>query len=208
MHHRRLWHAHAVVLALFALGGCAGTGQPRTAAASPTTQPTPTATPLPTAAISTFSSALANLTSASGSLVSGQLTLVPTNGGVRVTGTIGGLKPNGVYAFHLYETGDCSAVDASSAGDRFNPGGQSARNTHLQHSAAGQHNLVANHEGVATVDTPFTGVVLGGGSAADIVNRAFVVLAGLTSQTSQNSQPAGPAEQRIACGVIQSGRRG
>ena len=63
-------------------------------------------------------------------------------------------------------------------------------------------NLVANAEGVATVNAHFSGVVLGGGGANDVVGKAVVVHADPDDYTSQ---PAGNAGSRIACGVINAG---
>lgn len=151
----------------------------------------------------TLASASANLAAASGSLASGQLKLTAMGDGVHVTGSVGGLKPNGTHAFHIHEKGDCSAADASSAGGHFNPGGEPhGRISKPQHHAGDNDNLVANAQGVATVDAHFSGVVLGGGGSTDVVGKAVVVHADPDDYTSQ---PAGNAGSRIACGVIQGG---
>ena len=70
---------------------------------------------------STAKQAVAVLASASGSLVSGSVTLAPMGKGLHLTGEIGGLQANSAHAFHIHEKGDCSAADASSAGPHFNP---------------------------------------------------------------------------------------
>lgn len=151
---------------------------------------------------STIASATANLSSASGSLASGRLQLVPMGDGVHVTGEIGGLKPNGTHGFHIHETGDCSAADASSAGGHFNPAQQPhGRASNPKHHAGDNDNLVADAQGVARVDAHFAGIVLGGGGANDVVGRAIVVHA---SPDDYVSQPAGNAGARIACGVIRA----
>ena len=67
-------------------------------------------------ALSTADSAQANLAAASGSLVSGRVTLRPMGNGVHLTGTVGGFLPNSTHAIHVHEKGDCSAADASRAG--------------------------------------------------------------------------------------------
>jgi Cu-Zn family superoxide dismutase len=139
------------------------------------------------------------LAPASGSLVSGTLNLTPM-GGVHVRGEIGGLKPGGVHAFHIHETGDCSAADASSSGGHFNPGGQPhGRAGQGAHHAGDADNLVANARGVATVDAHFAGVTLGGDGRTDVIGRAVVVHA---APDDYRSQPAGNAGARVACGVI------
>src|SRR5262245_56424893 len=55
---------------------------------------------------------------------SGSLSLTESVDGVRVTGTIQGLKPDSKFGFHIHEKGDCGAPDASSAGGHFNPTNQ------------------------------------------------------------------------------------
>ncbi len=182
--------------AALALAGCASTAD--TAADASASEPAPAP-----AATSALASATANLAAASGSLVSGQLRLMPMGDGVHVTGEVGGLPPNSTHAFHIHEKGDCSAADASSAGGHFNPTNQPhGRITNPQHHAGDNDNLVADARGVARVDAHFAGVVLGGGGATDAVGKAIVVHAQPDDYTSQ---PSGNAGARIACGVIQGG---
>lgn len=156
----------------------------------------------PAAGTSTAKEAVANLAAASASLVSGKLTFMPMAGGVHITGTIGGLAPGSTHAFHVHEKGDCSAVDASSAGPHFNPAaaphGRSSSAPN-QHHAGDMDNVVADRDGVVQVNVHLTGVTLGGGAANDIANRAIVVHA---SPDDYTSQPAGNAGARVACGVI------
>lgn len=152
---------------------------------------------------STLSSATANLAAASGSLVSGRLTLMPMNDGVHLQGEIGGLAPGSIHAIHIHENGDCSAADASSAGGHFNPSGEAhGKVGTAPHHAGDMNNIVANAEGVASVDVHASGPVLGGGAANDAVGRAVVVHADPDDYTSQ---PSGNAGARVACGVISSG---
>ncbi|MBN6150656.1 superoxide dismutase family protein [Xanthomonas sp. AmX2] len=166
---------------------------------TPPAPPAPPAAPAP-APVSTAQQAQAVLASASGSLVSGKVLLVPAGDGVRITGTLGGLPRNRAFAFHVHERGDCSAADASSAGGHFNPlGTPHGRAGHGPHHAGDMDNLNANAEGVAQVDLVLHGVVLGGGAATDIAGRALVVHA---DPDDYRSQPAGNAGARVACGVI------
>ena len=149
---------------------------------------------------STAKQAVANLASASGSLVSGKITAVPMAGGVHLTGTVGGLPPNSTHGFHVHEKGDCSAADASSAGPHFNPFTTAHGKAETgAHHAGDMDNVVANAEGVVTVDVHVRGVTLGGGAVNDIAGRALVVHAAPDDYTSQ---PAGNAGARVACGVI------
>ena len=144
--------------------------------------------------------AAAALAPASGSLVSGRVVFVPMTDGVHLTGTVGGLTPGGHFGFHVHEKGDCSAVDASSAGGHFNPAAQPhGRAGSGAHHAGDMDNVQANDEGVANVDVHLHGVTLGGGAANDIAGRALVVHA---DADDYHSQPAGNAGARVACGVI------
>ncbi len=100
----------------------------------------------------------------------------------------------------MHEKGDCSAVDASSAGGHFNPAAQPhGRAGGGAHHAGDMDNLQANAEGVVHVDVRLRGVTLGGGAANDIAGRALVVHA---NADDYHSQPAGNAGARVACGVI------
>ena len=163
--------------------------------------PKPTATPTTPATVSTAKQAVANLASASGSLVSGKITAMPMGGGgVHFTGTVGGLAPNSSHGFHVHEKGDCSAADASSAGPHFNPAATAHGKAETgAHHAGDMDNVVANAEGVVAVNVHLKGVTLGGGAANDIAGRALVVHAAPDDYTSQ---PAGNAGARVACGVI------
>lgn len=152
------------------------------------------------ATTSTVRQAIANLASASGSLVSGRLMLVPMGDGVHISGEIGGLQANSSHGFHIHVKGDCSAADASSAGGHFNPAAQPhGRSGHGAHHAGDSDNLVADAQGVARVDAHFAGVSLGGGAANDIAGRALIVHA---AADDYSSQPAGNAGARVACGII------
>jgi superoxide dismutase, Cu-Zn family len=173
-------------------------------AASPTV-PTPTTSPSPAASPSTGTASVAttHLAAASGSLVSGTLTLRPMSGGVHVTGDIGGLAPGSSHGFHVHEKGDCSAADASSAGGHFNPTGSAHGKAGTSvHHAGDIDNIVADAAGVAHVDAHLTGVTLGGG-ANDVVGRAVVVHA---APDDYKTQPSGNSGARIGCGVIVAGQ--
>jgi Cu-Zn family superoxide dismutase len=176
-----------------AAAGCASTSGPASKPAAHTPAALPPAT-------STARSASVNLASASGSLVSGKLTLVPMGDGVHITGEIGGLGAGQTHAIHVHEKGDCSAVDASSAGGHFNPASSAhGRAGTATHHAGDMDNIVGNADGVAKIDIHLDGVTLGGGAANDIAGKAVVVHA---APDDYHSQPAGNAGARVACGVI------
>jgi len=175
----------------FVLASCTTTPPPAPVAAQPE---------VPT--MSTATQAVANLASASGSLVSGKVMLMPMAGGVHITGTVGGLPPNSEHGFHVHEKGDCSAADASSAGGHFSPftmpHGKAGSGPH---HAGDMNNIRANAEGVATIDMHVDGVTLGGGAVNDIANRAVIVHA---EPDDYRSQPSGNAGARVACGLIKT----
>lgn len=151
-------------------------------------------------AASTALKAEVNLASASGSLVSGKLALVPMGDGVHITGEVGGLKPGDIRGFHIHEKGDCSAADATSAGGHFNPAAQAhGRAGQGAHHAGDTDNIVADAKGVARINAHVQGVTLGGDAANDIAGRAVIVHAAADDYTTQ---PTGNAGARVACGVI------
>ncbi len=145
--------------------------------------------------------AVANLASASGSLVSGRLQVMTMGAdGVHIAGDIGGLAPGSSHGFHIHEKGDCSAADATSAGGHFNPAGSPhGRMQHGPHHAGDIDNIVANAQGVARVNIHVSGVTLGTGAANDVAGRAIIVHA---DPDDYASQPSGNAGKRVACGVI------
>jgi len=140
------------------------------------------------------------LTPASGSLVSGKLQLLPMGDGVHLRGELGGLTRNARHAIHVHERGDCSAVDAASAGEHFNPTGKPhGRMRTGAHHLGDMDNLAANNDGVARVDMHVPGVALANGGSNDIIGRAIVVHA---QADDYSTQPSGNSGPRIACGVI------
>ena len=144
------------------------------------------------AARGTVQRAFANLASSSGSLVSGRVLLTAAEDGVRVRGQVGGLVRNGSHGLQVHERGDCSAVDARSAGRYYDPLA-GARQDGAVGEAPGR--IVAGPDGVATVDLVVPGAVLGGGADNNILGRAMLVL-GATP---------GAISAREACGVITAG---
>lgn len=144
---------------------------------------------VPRAAVGTAASAVANLASASGTLVSGRIALRAEANGVRLSGTIGGLTRNGAHALQVHARGDCSAVDARSAGPYFDAAGSGD-------VGGSRERIVADADGVAAVDLLVPGAVLGGGAGNDIGARALVVMGATRGATGA----------RVACGVITTGR--
>ncbi|HZH44022.1 MAG TPA: superoxide dismutase family protein [Lysobacter sp.] len=186
----------AVCLALL-LAGCAATPAPRDR-----TTPSATTSTAPRIARAQAERGEVVLASASASLVSGKLALVPMGDGVHLSGEIGGLTPNGTHALHIHEKGDCSAADASSAGGHFNPNAAPhGRAGQGAHHAGDMDNIVADARGVARVNAHARGVTLGDGGIADVAGRAVIVHA---QADDYRTQPTGNAGARLACGVIRA----
>ena len=141
--------------------------------------------------------AMADLSPTAGNTVRGTVTFTQEDGGVRVVADLAGLTP-GDHGIHIHERGDCSATDASSAGDHFNPTGS----PHAGPDAAQRHegdlgNITADASGNARYDRVDPKLSLEGDQS--IVGRAIVVHVG---NDDLNTQPAGNSGPRTACGVI------
>jgi Cu-Zn family superoxide dismutase len=119
---------------------------------------------------------------------------------VLFTGRVSGLTPNTQHGFHVHQVGDCSAADASSAGDHFNPtSAPHGKPTDAAHHAGDLPNTHADPHGDATINFTVAALELGTGGATDIFGRALVVHA---RRDDFSSQPAGNSGDRVACGVI------
>lgn len=200
----------ALIAALFA-AGCDRRAEPETAPAPEASAPAPAPAPAPVEpAVSpvvtseTSITASTTLTPTMGNTAGGQITFTPENGAVRLRGALSGLAPNTGHGFHVHETGDCSAPDASSAGAHFNPDGHPHGNAIANtapHHAGDIPNVSADAQGNASVDALIQNVGLGSNDARDIVGKALVVHEKADDYTTQ---PSGDSGARIACGVIAS----
>jgi Cu-Zn family superoxide dismutase len=200
--------ATALAIGLAACGGKqddvddAATPPAGPAATAPGTTPgtTPgTATP-PDMTTTPPSNTNATLAATQGNAVTGEIAFSAVDGGVAITGQINGLPPNSEHGFHVHETGDCSAPDATSAGGHFNPMGEAhGRIGSGPHHVGDTDNIVADDTGVARIDTRLEGATLADGAPTDILGRAVIVHADPDDYTTQ---PTGNAGARLACGVI------
>lgn len=137
------------------------------------------ATPPPVAPAGAPTAASANLVPASGSDAHGLVIFDPIDDGIIISVEATGLDP-GEHGLHIHEVGDCSALDASSAGAHFDPDG----------NKAGDLTPIDSDEaGTAFVDVVADGLGLWGDN--DIVGRSIVI------------HSAEDPEVRIACGVIE-----
>lgn len=143
--------------------------------------------------------AVAELEPTAGNTVKGTVEFTQKGDLVVAEAKISGLSPNSLHGFHIHETGDCSAADASSAGGHFDPtasphGGPGGEVRH----GGDLGNLKADANGNARSSVKVGGVTIDGGPDR-IVGRAVVIHAGADDL---KSQPAGNSGGRVACGVI------
>lgn len=141
--------------------------------------------------------AIAVLSSASGSKVTGSVTFTKAGDDLKVVADVTGLTP-GKHGFHVHEFGDCSAPDAASAGSHFNP----AKHQHGDRAVTDRHigdlgNLEADASGKAHLEWMDKMMKLGG--ADSILGLAVIVH---EKEDDLKSQPVGNAGGRLACGVI------
>lgn len=143
-------------------------------------------------------SALVMLSPASGSITNGIVRMVQEGDRVVVRARVSGLAPNREHGFHVHEKGDCTARDASSAGEHLNPHGKAHGAPTTDHHAGDLPSLKADAAGVAATSFEVKGTLLGTG-AGDFIGKALVVHA---DPDDYMSQPSGNSGKRIACGVI------
>ncbi len=134
-----------------------------------------------------------------GSTTRGIVVFRPEGDGVRVTGIVTGLTPNAKHGFHVHQYGDCTAPDATSAGDHYSPAptehGAPAK---PPHHAGDLGNIEADAKGGATVNVLVKGISTTG-ATAPLVGRGLIVHAKPDDLTTQPTGNAGP---RVACGVL------
>lgn len=193
----------ALALALAACGGSADrSGDDRDNAAAEADRAADTTAALPAQSDAAMT-ATAALQPTAGNQTAGELRFVPVNGRIEVTGTVTGLPGGGTHGFHVHETGDCSAPDATSAGGHFNPDDSAhGRVGQGDHHAGDSDNITAGGDGTAQVSGWLEGATLGDGGATDIVGKAVIVH---KDADDYATQPTGNAGDRLACGVIQAG---
>lgn len=143
--------------------------------------------------------AVAKIQSASDSSVNGEIHFEQKGKEVTITVNLHRLSP-GKHGFHIHEKGDCSAKDASSAGDHFNP----TKTSHGGPDTASHHagdfgNVIADEQGNVAVTITTQDITLGYGKHS-VIGKSFIVH---EKVDDLKSQPAGNAGKRIGCGVIE-----
>jgi Cu-Zn family superoxide dismutase len=146
------------------------------------------------------SRALATLSVASASSVSGDLHFDQRPDGVWISGEVAGLSP-GEHGVRIHEKGDCSADDASSAGDPFPSASEpetAAATTNAPSGAGNLGNIEANATGDAKVAILAKDVTLTRTNA--ILDRSVLIYEGGQVADQATADAGAP----VACGVIRS----
>ncbi|HEY1099530.1 MAG TPA: superoxide dismutase family protein [Myxococcota bacterium] len=188
----RLHLTTALLLAVAVVGACK-TAEPMPT--PPDSPPTNTPGVVPDGDVQP--QAKANLQSKSGSTVTGAVTFTRiADDKVVVVADVSGLSP-GRHGFHIHQTGDCSAVDGSSAGDHFaiSEGPHGLPDSPRRHTGD-LGNLPADETGHARLE--FTDSVISLDGERSVVGRAVIV-----HETVDDGQDVKSAGGRVACGVIE-----
>lgn len=134
------------------------------------------------------------------SQVQGEVSLEQQNNQVNLKIEISGLKPNSTHGLHIHENGDCTDVEAMSAGGHFNPEGHQHGDLKEEQSHAGDlGNLTADQSGVIKAEVMSDKFSLNEGEKLSVINRSIVIH---ERADDLESSPSGASGKRIACGVI------
>jgi Cu-Zn family superoxide dismutase len=151
--------------------------------------------------------AVANVKPAAGAKdeqVSGTVTFMPADDGVKVMVDLMGMKPDSKHGFHIHEKGDLSAPDLKSAGPHFDPGmtkHHGGTEGDMRHGGD-LGNLTADDKGNVKTEIMVHGISIDGAKDG-IVGRSVLVHA---KADDLKSQPAGDSGDRIAGGVIEKAK--
>lgn len=134
--------------------------------------------------------AIANISGENGKSPCGQVKFYQKKNCVIVSASIKGLprSEKGFFGFHIHEGDACTGKDFSDTGSHYNPRGMS----HPEHAGDLPPLMLCNGGAYQTFATDRFCV-------ADIIGRTVVIH---SMPDDFNSQPAGNAGTKIACGVI------
>lgn len=184
--------------------GCASSphDEPATPADAPLAEPAPSAAATPDSERRMAGSEIPELEvpllARSGSKLSGSARFVPVEGGVKVTLQVKDTPP-GSHGAHIHQNADCSADDASSAGDHFNPQGHDhGRPGDAQRHLGDLGNLEVAADGTGSLEITIEGASLEIDDPNSFLGRSVIVHA----KADDGGQPSGNAGGRIGCGAI------
>lgn len=148
--------------------------------------------------------AVAAISSASGSTLSGEATFTDNGDGtVNFELSVQNATP-GSHAIHLHANGDCSAPDAKSAGGHWNPAetDHGKRGESSMFHAGDIDNLEVDVDSTGSLSLTVNGWSVGGPDSTNVIGRAIIIHAAADDFVSQPSGAAGP---RVGCGVVTEG---
>lgn len=142
--------------------------------------------------------AVTTLEARSNSSIKGQATFTQAGDKVRIVVEVSGATP-GQHGLHVHENGDCSAPDAKSAGNHFNPGSaEHGAPDKAAHHAGDFGNLTVGEDGSGKLELLTDQITVNPGTTS-VVGRALVLHEKVDDTTTQ---PTGNSGSRIGCGVI------
>lgn len=114
--------------------------------------------------------------------------------------------PRGRFAVHIHERGDCSAPDALSAGEDWNP----TSAPHGKFDSDASHlgdldNLTIDETGRGRLELSSREWSIGTGLPTDVLGKAIIIH---EREDDFRTQPSGDSGKPIACGVIEPRREG
>jgi Cu-Zn family superoxide dismutase len=135
--------------------------------------------------------------------VIGEATLLQDNKGVLIKATFTKL-PAGKHALHVHETGSCEAPEFKSAGGHFNPENAKHGLTNPKGPHAGDMPNFTASKGETAVEVYNDRVTLEQGVENSLLKPGGTALVVHAGQDDYQTDPAGDAGKRIACGVIEA----
>jgi superoxide dismutase, Cu-Zn family len=134
----------------------------------------------------------------SNSTLSGSGTFTQKDGAVELVLQLAGV-PAGLKGTHIHERGDCSAVDATSAGGHWALEGEEHGAPGKGHHIGELGNTEVGADGKGTLRFTSQRWKVGSGDMYDVVGRSLVIHGNPDDLTNQPSGNSGP---RIGCGVV------
>ena len=142
--------------------------------------------------------AVAVLRPTKGNGAEGIVVFSPTDGGVELSVRIWGLPSGTRHGFHVHEFGDCSAPDATSAGEHYDPTmNLPGMHHHGMRPLGDLEDLAAGQDGKVEIRFKAPGLTVAGAKNA-ILGRGLVLHASFDNP----NDPMSSSGARIACGTI------
>ena len=133
----------------------------------------------------------------------GQAVLTQEQNGVKVAVVINKM-PEGIYALHIHETGQCDAPDFKSSGGHFNPYGKEHGFLNSKGPHAGDlPNIEVEEDGTGSLTVTTNYLTLKEGAANSLLKPGGTAVVIHQGPDDYLSDPAGKGGPRVACGVIE-----